>query len=384
MPDDAPFYRSAWVEVDLGAIENNTRRLVEIAGDGVELLAMVKANGYGHGTVPVAKASLRGGATWLGVAAVGEGIELRRAGISAPILVAGYTPAHWVSAAVEHGLVLSVSTIELAQAIDEAARRSATRARVHIYVDTGMNRGGVSPVDAPALGRALRSLSHLDIEGVYTHFAMADTPDAHGVAGWGRAYTQRQLEQFTLMLDALGREGISVRYRHAANSPATLNLPEARFNLVRSGILLYGLDPSPEVPRPEGFVAALAFKTEVASVNSVPEGAYVSYGCTFRTTRPTRLAVIAVGYADGFRRAPQNYGQVLIHGRRVPIAGRVCMDQTIVDVTDVEDIRVGDEVVLIGRQGEERISAEEIAERLGTNNYETVATISARVERRYM
>ncbi len=384
MPTETPFYRAAWVEVDLGAIEQNTRRLKQIAGSGVELLAMVKANGYGHGAVQTAEAALRGGATWLGVAAVGEGIELRRAGIAAPILIAGHTPARWVPAGVENDLVFAVFTVEEASLIDQAARQLGTRGRVHIKVDTGMSRLGIMPEEAGNFGRWLHALPNLEIEGVYTHFAMADTPDAHGVTGWGREYTKRQLNRFHVAVDALEREGISVRYRHAANSPATLNLPEARFNLVRSGILIYGLDPSPEVPRPNGFTPALAFKTEIASVKSIPEGAYVSYGCTFRTPRPMRLAVLMVGYADGFRRGPSNYGQVLIHSRRVPIVGRVCMDQTVVDVTDIEDARVGDEVVLIGRQGREEISAEEVGDRLGTNNYETVSTISARVERRYI
>jgi alanine racemase len=163
-----------------------------------------------------------------------------------------------------------------------------------------------------------------------------------------------------------------------------VNLPDARFNLVRSGILIYGLDPSPEVPRPDGFRAALAFKTHVAQVRDVPAGTYVSYGATFRTERPTRLAVLMVGYADGFRRGPHNYGAVLVRGRRVPIAGRVCMDQTMIDVSDVPDVAAGDEAVLIGRQGEAEIRAEEVGERLGTNNYETVTIISARVERRYV
>ncbi len=376
--------RPAWVEVNLGAIEQNTRRLVAIT-NGAELMAMVKANAYGHGAVETSRAALRGGATWLGVYSAGEGLELRRAGIKAPILVVGATPPRWAREAVANELTLTIFTREGAGAIARAALDLRTSAHVHIKIDTGMTRLGVAPEQTLGLAEAVRDeWRTVVIDGVFTHFSMADTPDAYDTPGWGREYTRRQLAQFLQAVDALDRAGIPVRYRHAANSPATLNLPEARFNLVRSGILIYGLDPSPEVPRPEGFIPALAFKTEVAHVREVPAGTYVSYGATFRTARPTRLAVLMVGYADGFRRAPGNYGQVLIHGARAPIAGRVCMDQTMIDVTDIPDVRVGDPVVLIGRQGEAEIRAEEVAERLGTNNYETVTTISGRVERRYI
>lgn len=382
-PGQSPPLRPAWVEVDLGAIEHNTRRLVEIAGPGVELMAMVKANAYGHGAVEVSRAVLRAGATWLGVFSVGEGIELRQAGIEAPILVLGRTPPQWAQAGVAHRLALTVFSTDGARAADEAARQLGTRVPVHVKVDTGMSRLGVSSEDAASFGRTLAGFTHLEVQGVFTHFAVADTPDAHGIAGWGQEYTRRQLELFQSALDAFDREGLPIRFRHAANSPAVLNLPQAHFNLVRSGILIYGLDPSPEVPKPPDFIPALAFKTEVALVREVPLGTYVSYGCTFRAERPTRLAVLMVGYADGFRRAPRGYGQVLVRGRRAPMAGRVCMDQTMVDVTEIDGVEAGDEAVLIGRQGSEEIRAEQVAERLGTNNYETVTTISARLERRY-
>ena len=375
--------RPAWVEVNLSAIEQNTRRLVAIARPA-ELMAMVKANAYGHGAVEASRAALRGGATWLGVYSVGEGIELRRAGIDAPILVVGHTPPRWACIAVENRLTLTVFSMESAQAIAGAACMFDRRARIHIKIDTGMTRLGVMPEQAVPFVQTVQNLRGIEIEGAYTHFSMADTPDAYGEEGWGREYTRQQLARFRDAIDDLDRAGIPLRYRHIANSPATLNLPEARFNLVRSGILIYGLDPSAEVPRPAGFVPALAFKTEVATVKSVPAGKYVSYGATFRTARPTRLAVLMVGYADGFRRAPRNYGEVLVRGKRAPIAGRVCMDQTMIDVTDIDGVQAGDEVVLIGRQGTEEIRAEQVAERLGANNYETIATISARVERRYI
>lgn len=380
--DQVPL-RAAWVEVNLKAIEHNARRLAQIAAPA-ELMAMVKANAYGHGAIPVSQAAVRGGAKWLGVYTIGEGIELRRAGITAPILVVGPTLPPFARAGVAHDLTLTVFSLDVARAIADAARERHTRARVHLKIDTGMARLGVLPEDALDFARAVCQLPNLEIEGVFTHFAMADTPDAFDVPGWGKAYTQTQLEKFRRVLASLENAGIVPRYRHCANSPATLNLAEARFNLVRSGILLYGLDPSPEVPRPADFVPALSFKTQVALVKDVPAGTYVSYGCTFRTERPTRLAVIMVGYADGFRRKPTNYGEVLIRGKRAPIAGRVCMDQTMIDVTEIEGVQVGDEVVLMGKQGHEEICAEEVGEKLGTNNYEAIATISARLERRYI
>ena len=379
---DTPL-RPAWVEVDLGAIERNTRRLVEIVGREVELLAMVKANGYGHGAVAVSRAALRGGATWLGVVSVGEGIELRRAGIDARILVVGTTLPEGACAGVEHDLSLTVFTDDMLRAIDAAARALGRRARVHLKIDTGMARLGVKPEQALEFAQAITASDNVELEGVFTHFAMADTPDAFGIRGWGQTYTQNQLALFRSVLDTLERADIHPQYRHCANSPASVNNPETRFNLVRSGVLIYGLEPSDEAPRPPGFEPALAFKTRVAVVKQVPEGTYVSYGATFRTERPSRLAVIMVGYADGFRRKPGNYGEVLVRGQRARIAGRVSMDQAIIDVTDIEGVQAGDEVVLIGRQGAEELTAEAVAKNLGTNNYETITTISARLERRY-
>ncbi len=375
--------RPAWVEVNLGAIEHNTRRLIEIVGANVELMAMVKANAYGHGAIEVARATVRAGARGLGVYSVGEGIELRAAQITAPILVVGPTPPRWARAGIAHDLALTVFSMDGARAISDAARELGRCARLHVKVDTGMTRLGVNADDALEFIRAVRALPNVEVEGVFTHFAVSDDPDARGIAGWGREFTQKQLARFTALTDALDRAGMRVRYRHAANSPAALHLPNARFNLARSGILIYGLDPSPDVPAPRDFIPALALKTEIAQIRSVAEETYVGYGAAFVTARTSRIAVLMIGYADGFRRKPSNYGEVLVRGQRAPIAGRVAMDQTMVDVTEIADAQVGDEVVLIGKQGAEEIRAEEVAEKLGTNNYETVTTISARVPRVY-
>jgi alanine racemase len=375
--------RPAWVEVNLQTIENNARRIVKIA-NGAEVMAIVKANAYGHGAVESSRAALRGGVRWLGVVSVGEAIELRRANITAPVFVTGYTPPRWTRTAVENDVTLTVFTLEVARALSVAACALNVHARMHLKVDTGMSRLGVLPDDAVAFARAVNALPNVEIEGVYTHFAMADMPDALGMVGWGDAFTQKQLTTFREVLSALERADIHPRYRHCANSPATLRLPDARFNLVRSGILIYGLDPDSQVPCPPGFVPALSFKTQIAHVKQVAAGAYVGYAGAFRAERPMRIAIVMVGYADGYRRKLANNGEVLVRGARAPIIGRVCMDQCFADITEIEDAQAGDEVVLIGKQGAQEIRAEELAERMGTNNYETVTTISARVERRYI
>ncbi len=378
-PESIPL-RPAWVEINLAAIENNARRLVELAA-GAQVMAIVKANAYGHGAIPVARAALRGGAHWLGVVSVGEALELRAANITAPILVTGATPPEWTPAAVANEVTLTVFTLDLARALSDAARALNRRARLHLKVDTGMSRLGVAPEQAVALARALRALPNIEIEGVYTHLAAADMPSADG---WGDAFTRQQIATFDEVVNALATAGITPRYRHCANSPATLRFPEARFNLIRSGILICGLDPDPLVPRPARFLPALAFKARVAHVRTVAAGAYLGYGGVYRAPRAQRIAIVGVGYADGYRRALVNKGQVLLHGTRAPIVGRVCMDQCFVDVTEIPNVQVGDEVVLIGKQGAAEIRAEELAEWMGTNNYEVVTTLGARVERRYI
>lgn len=375
--------RPAWVEIDLAAIENNARRLKTMIGPGVELMAMVKANAYGHGPVPVSRAALRGGATWLGVYTAGEALELRAGGIAARVLVLGPTFPPWAHTAVAEDLTLTVFAQDIVEAASRAAQDLRKEARVHIKVNTGMNRLGMDPERVVEFARWTAAQPGILLEGLCTHFAVADTPDARGIPGWGQAFTAKQLQIFLEVVDAVEKAGLPVRYCHAANSPASVYLPPARLNLVRSGILMYGLHPSAETPRPEGFSPALSFKTRLAVVRDVKAGGYVSYGCTFQAARDSRIGVLMAGYADGFRRAPQKWREVLVGGQRAPIVGRVCMDQAMVDLTDIPQAQAGDEVVLIGRQGEGEITAEEAGAMLGTNNYETLTTISARVPRVY-
>ncbi len=368
--------RPTWLEIDLSAIGNNTRLLKSLLGSHVRLLISLKADAYGHGAVKVARTTLHNGASMLGVATVSEATPLREAGISAPILVFGYVPLWQMREAVHQQVTVTLYSSESAQALSRAAVALGKTVNVHVKIDTGMSRLGIRAeqlAEIVTLIRTIKDLPGLVLEGLYTHFAMADAED--------QSYTHMQLARLHTVLAALKTQGLRPPIVHAANSAATLTLPETHFDMVRPGIAIYGLNPSSDVRLPEGFRPALSFKTQVAQVKIVPAGEGIGYGCTYITTRPTRIAVLPVGYADGFRRAPKNWGAVLIHGQEAPLLGRVCMDQCMVDVTHIPQIRIGDEVVLIGRQGNATLTAEQIAERLGTMNYEVVAEILARVPR---
>jgi alanine racemase len=368
--------RPTWVEIDLSAIASNTRRIKSLVGPGVSILASLKADAYGHGALKVARTVLHNGASMLGVATVSEATPLREAGISAPILVFGYVP-HWqMREAVRLGLTITLYSIESAQALSRAAQALKQIVKVHIKVDTGMGRLGIRAEQVAEVLKLFHEIIHLpglELEGIFTHFAMADTHD--------QTHARMQLIRFQHILHALEEERMRPPLVHAANSAAILSLPESHFDMVRPGIALYGLDPSLEVRLPEGFRPALSFKTQVAQVKVVPEGECISYGCNYITDRPTRVAVLPVGYADGFRRGPANWGSVLVHGQEAPLLGRVCMDQCMIDVSHIPQVRVGDEVVLIGQQEEATLTAEQVAQRLGTNNYEVVSEILARVPR---
>ena len=368
--------RPTWLEIDLNAIAQNTRLIAKRAGPDTRVLVSLKADAYGHGALRVARTVLRNGASWLGVATVSEAEPLRAAGITAPILVFGYIAPWQAREAVRLDLRATVYSLDAARALSQAACDLGRELRVHVKVDSGMARLGLRAEDVEGVvtfGRALRDLPGLVTEGIFTHLATADSAD--------QTYARRQLARFETVLAALDAAGLRPPIAHAANSAAVLSLPEARYDLVRPGIAIYGLNPSDEAPLPPGFAPALAFKTQVAQVKEIPAGEGVSYGATYVTTAPTRIAVLPVGYADGFRRAPSNWGEVLVRGRRAPILGRVCMDQCMVDVTAIPGVQPGDEVVLIGRQGEDELTAEEVARRLGTIAYEVVAELLARVPR---
>ncbi len=368
--------RPTWLEVDLSAIGGNTRRIKDLVGPRVQVLVSLKADAYGHGALRVARTVLHNGASWLGVATVSEAEPLRSAGVDAPILIFGYIAPWQAREAIRLDVLATVYALDAARALSRAATDLGREVRVHVKVDTGMARLGLraeDPSSVVAFCEQLRTMPGLRLEGIFTHFATADSAD--------QTYARRQLDRFQTVLAALDSHGLRPELVHAANSAATLTLPDAHFDMVRPGIAIYGLPPSSEVRLPEGFRPALAFKTQVAQVKDIPAGEGISYGATYVTDRTTRIAVLPVGYADGFRRGPTNWGEVLVRGKRAPLVGRVCMDQSMIDVTAIPGVRQGDEVVLIGRQGDDELTAEAVAQRLGTICYEVVAELLARVPR---
>lgn len=361
--------RPTWARIDLDAISGNVRALRALAG--VPLMAVLKADAYGHGAVRSARAALAGGAAALAVATLGEARVLREAGIGAPLLVLGYTPPWQVREAARLGVMLTICEHDAVRAC-AAVAETGLPLRVHVEVDTGMARTGVAVDDLGPMLRLLAGLEGVQVEGVYTHFAGADAADPTNA--------EAQLRRFQHVLAALTSAGLRPPLVHAANSAALLRFPGARFDMVRPGIACFGLAPSPYVALPAALGPALSFHTEVAQVRELPPGTPVSYGGVFVTSRHSRIATIPVGYADGLRRAPP-WREVLVRGRRAPIVGRICMDYAMVDVTDIAGVKRGDPVTLIGAQGDDRITAEEVAGWLGTINYEVVATILPRVPR---
>ncbi len=369
--------RPTWIEVDLAAVANNVRQLRRRLTAGSRLMAVVKANAYGHGAGPLAKAALTAGAERCAVATLGEAIELRQAGVDAPILVLGYTQAQQAEEAVRHNIALTLFDGDTAR--DYAAVAAGARLTVHVKVNTGMNRLGVAPGDAVALLAGLKSMPALEVEGIFTHFATSDEMD--------KSHSWRQFDCFQEVLAAATNAGLRPRLAHAANSAALLTMPATHLDMARSGIALYGLDPDvEECPLPAGFCPALAWKAVVTQVRRLAPGDAVSYGREFVAPAPMTVATAPVGYADGFPRRPFTWGHVLIGGAPAPILGRVCMDQCVVDVSAQaaeQGVRQGDEIVIIGRQGGAAIRAEDAAARVGTNNYDIVSRILPRVPRIY-
>jgi alanine racemase len=364
-------FRPTVADVDLDAIRGNVETLKP---PGAAFMAVVKANGYGHGDVPVARAAIQGGAMWLGIALVEEGLRLREAGIrNEPILLLSEFPAEAEKEVVAADLTPTVYSERKASALAAAARAIGRPARAHLKVDTGMHRVGVLPERAVAVARALVS-EGIEIEGVWTHFARSDEVDA--------PTTTEQLDGFRAVLGDLEADGIRPRYRHAANSGAALAWPESHFDLVRVGVAMYGIAPGPDLAGRAQLRPAMSLRSRVSYVQRLPAGAGVSYGHTYRLAHDSTIATVPIGYADGYLRALSNRGQVLIGGRRRPVVGNVTMDQLMVDVGD-DPIQIGDEVVLFGRQGEEEIRAEEVAGWAGTIGYEIVCAVSERVPREY-
>jgi alanine racemase len=366
-------HRPSWVEIDLNAVAGNVRMIKKIIGKDVSLFAVIKADAYGHGATAVARTALLNGAEMLAVANIQEALDLRDAGIDAPVLIMGYTPEQAVRQAVRQNITITLYDLELARTFDRAARDAGGKLRCHVKVDTGMGRLGVLAPDAVAFFRSLINLKNLEVEGIYTHFATADEDPR---------FMNDQLEIFRSVLMPLRAGGFTFKYVHAANSVATLTNPDAHFNAVRVGLAMYGLRPAPHIPYPPEFRPAMTWKTTIASIKTLPEGHPVGYGSTYRTTEPERVAMLPVGYADGFRRAPHVTPVVLVNGKIAPVIGRISMEKTVISVDHIPEATIGDEVVLLGRQGDAEITATDIAARWGTSCYEVVCSVLARQPRR--
>jgi alanine racemase len=356
--------------VDTAAIAHNTSLVRALVGDKTAVMAVVKANAYGHGAVPAAQAALAGGASWLGVSSVQEGIELRKAGLTAPILNLGYTPPVALSAAIAANLSLTLFDADSLVRFKAAA----TAIGVHVKLNSGMNRLGAEPDEAIALATAVHQDPRLRLEGFWTHLASAEE-DA--------VFTREQLRRYLEARSALAGAGVSGFHSHAANSAALLRFPEARLDLVRAGLILYGVRPVRDWDDLPGLRPVLRWQTIVTNVQTVPSGGTVGYGRRFTANKPARIATIAVGYADGLHRQLSNRGRALVRGQAAPIAGTISMDQAALDVTALPQVEVGDVVTLIGTDGQATMTAHDLAEAAGTIPYEVLCAISSRVLRQH-
>lgn len=367
--------RPAWAEIALGAVVQNYRALAERTG--VPVMAVVKADAYGHGAIEVARALEPLAPPFYGVATLGEAAELRDAGISRPIMVFGCLLESEAAAVVECRCVPQITDLGFAQKLSEVSLAAAVRTSVHLKVDTGMGRCGVAAAEAVEAGVLLANLPGLQLEGVMTHFPSSDE------AG-GADFTRGQVRELLRVVRELGERGVRVRWRHAANSGGVLNYPESWLDMVRPGMSLYGVYPSPECPRSVPLRQAMTLKARIAAVRHFPKGATISYGRTYAAPRDMRAAIVPLGYADGYDRRFSNVGHVLVHGRKAQVVGRVCMDQFLADITDIPQAAVGDEAVLYGAQGGEMLDIGDLAAQIGTIPQVLATAVSKRVPRVYV
>ncbi|MFO7898745.1 MAG: alanine racemase [Planctomycetota bacterium] len=365
-----------WAEVDLAAIAHNLRYAQVRVGQSVGVMAVVKSDAYGHGAAEVGHAAVANGASALGVATVAEAIELRDAGLRVPILVLGSCFREEIVPAFDRGVSLSISPGELFWPMVEAAEALDRAANVHLLVDTGMSRDGVPAEEAVELAEHIEVTPRLHLEGTYTHLATASLAD--------KGFCREQLTRFNHVIEELLSRGIHPGRIHAANSSALFTLRSAHFDMVRQGLTLYGLAPSEHVEREIDVIPAMSVRSRVIAVKQIDAGESVGYGRDFVAARPTRLATVAMGYADGLRIRPSGRGRVLINGRSVPLAGRVMMDCAVADVTGLPGVQIGDPVTILGKSGRQRIGAEELAERTASTVYQVVCSFGHRVGRTYV
>ncbi len=369
----------AWAEINLDNIAHNIREIRRITNKNAELMGVVKADAYGHGVMEVTRTLLDNGVTRLAVSMLDEAIQLRNNGISAPILVLGYTDPIRVNEIIENDVTQSVFSHELAQALSDEAVRQGKKVKIHIKIDTGMTRIGFLPgYNAVKNVAQINSLPNIIIEGLFTHFATADEKD--------REYTLSQFEKFISICSELQRIGIHIPVKHCTNSGGIIEYPQMHLDMVRPGIIIYGMYPSEEVDKTKMHLKpAMTLKANVILVKEVENNTSISYGRIFTTQRTSKIATIPIGYADGYTRRLSNKGKVLIHGEYAPVVGRICMDQCMVDVTDLNcAVEVGDEVVLLGEQEGNIITAEDVASSIDMINYELVCIVGKRIPRAFI
>ena len=369
-------HRPTWVEIDLNALRHNLLAIKKRVGPQINILGIVKADAYGHGDYEVSRVLLSNGVEMLGIAIVEEGIQLREKGIKTPLLILGGIFEEQIDTVIQYDLTPTVYDLKLADVLSKRAYHFNKVIKVHVYVDTGMGSIGVKHNKAVEFIKSLKDMKNLFIEGIYTHCSSSDENDS--------SFTNLQIKRFRAILDALDTIKVRIPLRHMANSGAILGYPEAYFNMVRPGLSLYGLYPSEDVSRDICIRPVMSFKTRIIHIKDMESGDVVGYGRTYRVTKPIRVATLPLGYDDGYNRLLSNQGEVIIRGKKASVIGRVCMDQCFVDVTNIKDVSVGDEVVLYGRQGQETISIESVAEQLNTVPYEVTCNISKRVPRIYI
>ncbi len=372
--------RRTWTEVSLDNARENYKLIKNRIGD-TKLCCVVKADGYGHGAVALATLYQSLGADYFAVSNIDEAKELRDNGITLPILILGYTPVENARELFELNITQSVYSLEYARALSAKCEKHNLTIKIHIKLDTGMSRIGFMCQEFPRDNNSIKeikeacSLKGLNPEGIFTHFCVSDSADE------GKAFTEKQFENFTYTVNSLKENNIEFEIVHCSNSGATLDYPQTYCNMVRAGIILYGLQPSPVCGNNAGLKPVMAMKTVIAHIKTIEKGASVSYGRTFISDKELKIATVPVGYADGFIRAYAKDGYMLVGGKKAPIIGRICMDQTMIDISDIDDVKIGDEVLVFGTGESGERTADDLAICADTINYEVVCTISKRVPR---
>lgn len=365
--------RPVWAEVDLNAIDHNIKEIKNGLKPNVKICAIVKADAYGHGAVKCAEVAIKAGADLLAIAILDEAIELRENGIKEPVLALGYIPKEEYSLAIKNDITFTIYSQEAVISLSQAALKENKRVKVHIKIDTGMGRLGVPVEEAGRLAKFVSTLEGIELEGIFSHFASADELDA--------SYTFEQLKRFKKAIADIESEGINIPIKHIANSAATVRFPETHLDMVRLGIVMYGLWPSEEIEHNYDLKPAMKLKAQIAYLKDVSEGMSISYGRTYVTEKKAKIATLPLGYADGFTRRLSGQTSALINGKLAPLIGRICMDQCMADVSLIDDVKIGDTAILFG---DKKLTVDELAAKVDTINYELICMIGKRVPRVYL